>query len=65
MDTRLLEHLIAEMEKSKHAYIESLVEGGAKDFADYKHLCGVIRGLAIAQIETQDLLRKMKENNDD
>jgi hypothetical protein len=65
MEQKVLEVLIAETEKAKQSYIESLVAGGAKDFAEYKHLCGVIRGLAIAQIEAQDLLRKLKENDED
>lgn len=39
-------------------------EGGCKSFDHYKELCGFIRGLQTAQIEIEDLVRKMKENDD-
>ena len=39
-------------------------EGGCKSFDHYKDLCGFIRGLQTAQIEIEDLVRKMKENDD-
>jgi hypothetical protein len=39
-------------------------EGGCKSFDHYKELCGFIRGLQTAQIEIEDLVRKIKENDD-
>jgi hypothetical protein len=39
-------------------------EGGCKSFDHYKDLCGFIRGLQTAQIEIEDLVRKIKENDD-
>jgi hypothetical protein len=36
-----------------------------KDFAEYKNLCGEIRGLATAQMEIKDLVRKLKESDDE
>jgi replicative DNA helicase len=43
----------------------TLSEGVAKDHADYKEMCGVIRGLQTAQYELNDLLRKIKEDDDE
>ena len=42
-----------------------LTSGKCENFADYRHVCGLIRGLRIAQNETTDLLRQqMDEEND-
>jgi hypothetical protein len=38
--------------------------GGAKDFADYRHVCGVIRGLTHAEQIVKDLVQRL-ENIDE
>jgi hypothetical protein len=43
---------------------DSLVQGGSKDFPEYRELCGVIRGLATAKREVQDLARKQQDDDD-
>ena len=43
----------------------SLSDGVTKDYADYKGLCGVIKGLQTAQYELNDLLRKIKDDDDE
>ena len=43
----------------------SLCDGVAKDYAEYKGLCGTIHGLRSAQFEVNDLLRKIKEDDDE
>jgi hypothetical protein len=43
----------------------ALSDGVAKDHADYKEMCGVIKGLQTAQYELNDLLRKIKEDDDE
>jgi hypothetical protein len=44
--------------------IEELVSGKSADFASYRELCGVIRGLQTAQREIGDLVRKLKDDDD-
>lgn len=44
---------------------ESLVGGSAKDYAQYREICGVIRGLTTAIRELQDLSRNYMEDEDD
>ena len=44
---------------------ESVSNGSAKDYAEYRELCGVIRGLRSAQIEVQDLESRTKEDEDE
>lgn len=65
MDDQLLSLLVSKYEDRKKHLIEFLCEGGAKDFAEYKSLCGEIRGLSVAQEETKDLVRKLKELDDE
>jgi hypothetical protein len=45
--------------------MESLVSGGAKDFAEYKAACGIIRGLSLARMEIQDLSRTFMDDDDE
>ena len=65
-DQQVLELLIRKLRERVEAMSDSLRSGSAKDYAEYQGLCGVVRGLELAQMEANDLLRKLKEiNNDD
>jgi len=44
---------------------ESLVSGAAKDYAQYREVCGVIRGLTSAIREIEDLSRNYMDDDDD
>jgi len=46
-------------------FTDDLANGQCSDFAQYKELCGVIRGLAYAERHLMDLAEKLKENNDE
>jgi hypothetical protein len=46
-------------------YTDDLANGQCTDFAQYKELCGVIRGLAYAERHLLDLADKLKEDNDE
>ena len=61
MDDKVLELLASKLEDRKRQLSEFLCEAGAKSFDEYKSLCGEIRGLATAQMEIKDLVRKLKE----
>lgn len=52
-------------EEDRNAQIEFLVGGGAKDYAEYKHICGVIRGLNLADAHINDLAERMRKQDDD
>jgi len=58
----VLDKKLAELQQSQE---EFLAGGGATDFAQYKESCGVIRGLAAARREIEDLARNYMENSDD
>lgn len=46
-------------------FTDDLANGQCTDFATYKELCGVIRGLAYAERHLLDLAEKMKDDNDE
>lgn len=64
MEQKILEHLLNKLEESRKELIENLGDGAAKDFASYKELCGVSRGLLLAQSEINNLLQKMKDDDE-
>lgn len=45
-------------------YADTVAGGGAQDFAEYKRLCGVIEGLALAERELLDI-RKAVDSDED
>ena len=65
MDRQALEYLNKKYDEEIKVIQENLGTGAVKDYAEYQNLCGVIRGLLTAQREINDLLRKVKEYEDD
>ena len=65
MDTKIFEILNKRIEDQVKSHSEALVSGQSKDYAQYRELCGVIRGLQTAQREIGDLVRKLNDDNDD
>ncbi len=57
--------LRAEIRKDLNNYADDLANGACKTFDEYKHLCGVIRGLAYAESHLLSLLEKVKKNEHD
>ena len=65
MEEQLLELLHNKLDELKQSFIGPLGDGTAKDFGEYQNMSGVIRGLALAQREIADLVRRLKEAEDD
>jgi len=65
MEERVLRLSVSKIQEQIDIVVESLVDGTAKDYAEYKELCGAIRGLRTAQRELNDLVEKLKEADDD
>ncbi len=53
------------IEGDKSSALEFLGSGGAKDFADYRELVGLIRGLEASIGYIEDLSRSYMENDND
>ena len=64
MNSQALSYLLKEIDKLREDQAIFLNGGGAKDFAEYRHVCGVIRGLTHADQIVKDLARKMEYSDD-
>jgi hypothetical protein len=65
MVTTVFDVLNKKLNEHKSSATEFLADGGCKDFAHYRNLCGVIQGLSLAQREIIDLARNFLEDEDD
>ena len=65
MEMRIFEVLNSKINERIQDLNGALSDGTAKDYADYRGMCGVIKGLRTAQLELNDLLRKIKESDDE
>ncbi len=63
-DYRVLAIVQAEIEKLRQEQITFLAASRADTFDEYKKVCGVIRGLNLADSIINDLVQRM-ENDDD
>ena len=59
-DGKVLNHLLREIDKLKEANNTHLSGGGAKTFDEYRHVCGIIRGLNHAETLIKDLVQRME-----
>jgi hypothetical protein len=64
MNSQALAYLLKEIDKLREDQAIFLNGGGAKDFAEYRHVCGVIRGLTHADQIVKDLAKKMEYSDD-
>ena len=58
-DYKVLEYLAKEIDKLRSDQAMFLNGGGAKDFAEYRHVCGIIRGLTHAETIVKDLVQRI------
>ena len=65
METKLFEVLDGKFKDQIESLKEVVSGGGAKSYDHYKELCGTIRGLRTAQREIGDLVRKIKDFEDE
>lgn len=61
---KVLRHVLTEINKLRDDQISHLSTGGAKEFAEYRHVCGIIRGLTHAEQLVKDLVQRMDNVND-
>jgi hypothetical protein len=65
MANTVIDLLQRKLKEQEESHVQALAGGAVADYAAYRELCGVIRGLQTAQREIADLVRKLKENDDD
>lgn len=56
--------VVKELEERRESIARVLVDGAARDYAEYKSLCGEIRGLSQAHMYVTDLVRKMEQDDE-
>lgn len=54
---RELDYLLNQISEEVDAMQQNVSLGSAKDYAEYQHLCGKIRGLLVAE----DIIKALKE----
>ena len=57
----VLEHLAKQIQADRVRMIEDLGEGKAKDHAEYKFSCGVVRGLLMANNHILELVERLEK----
>jgi hypothetical protein len=61
---RVLQHVRTELGKIRQEQVEYLASGRVTDHAEYRHICGVIRGLGYADGFISDLAKKMEYSDE-
>ena len=65
MANTVMDVLQKRLKEQEDSHVQALAGGAVADYAAYRELCGVIRGLQTAQREIADLVRNLRENDDD
>jgi len=65
MDERVMQVLLGKNEQRRQELLEHLGMGSAKDYAEYREIVGVLRGLLHASQNIEDLLERVKERDDE
>ena len=64
MEEDALSLLVKQMDDEKLSVAESLVNGSALDFAEYRRMCGVIRGLELAQRIVGEMRERLQKQDE-
>jgi hypothetical protein len=64
MNSDLREYLVHKLKQEQDIYLSDLGDGKAKDFDEYKHSCGIIRGLLIASNIITETLDRMESEDE-
>jgi hypothetical protein len=63
--TTYFDIILKELEERREYVAKALIEGSAKEYSEYRSMCGEIRGLSIAHQTVTDLVRKIEKENDE
>ena len=64
MNEQAFTYVAKELDKLRNDQITFLAGGGAKTFDEYRHVCGVIRGLTHAESIVKDLVQKLEYSDE-
>jgi hypothetical protein len=57
--------ILKEIEERREYVAKALIEGSAKEYSEYRSMCGEIRGLSLAHQTVTDLVRKLEKEEDE
>lgn len=63
-DVRTLNYLINELNAQKSDKVIFIADGRVNDYAEYRHVCGQIRGLALAEQLCKDLVQRLEHGDE-
>jgi hypothetical protein len=61
---QVMSHLVKEIDKLRNDNAAFLAAGRAINFDEYRHVCGIIRGLNLAENLIKDLAQRMELADD-
>jgi len=61
MNSQFAEVIVKQIRKELNNLADNAASGTCNSYEEYKYLCGVIRGLAIAEEYVIDLAKKIEE----
>lgn len=64
MATTAFSVVLKDIEEKRESIARALIDGAAKDYAEYRNLCGEIRGLSQAQMYINDLVRRLEQDDE-
>ena len=63
-DYKLMAHIAREIKQLKDEQAFHVSSGRASDIEEYRTICGVIRGLSLAENLITDLVQKMEKSDE-
>jgi hypothetical protein len=64
MATTAFTVVLDEIAERRESIAQALISGAAKDYPEYRGMCGEIRGLSLAHSFITDLVRKMETDDE-
>ena len=64
MNDQVLRHVLREIDRMRQEQVAFLAASRADTYDEYKKVCGVIRGLSLAESIINDLVQKLEHSDD-
>ena len=57
----MFDALASRLDEMKSQHMEYIINGNANSYEDYRHSCGVIRGIAMAERELKEVQSQVED----
>jgi hypothetical protein len=64
MATTAFSVVLKEIDERRDSLAQALISGAAKDYSEYRSLCGEIRGLSHVHAYVTDLVRRLETDDE-